>query len=145
MTEIVVAKRSGVITAPDGTKHRVVRGRTLADARHPVAAAYPDAFMPYAIDLPYEGDGESAAERGDVPSWPDKVAEVEATAEGYREQLAAIVEAIATRGLMPADVDMSHEGWLVEVVAGILDDGADPVAPPAAPKRGPGRPRKQQP
>jgi hypothetical protein len=146
MTEIVVSKRNGIITAPDGSKYRVVRGRTFADARHPVAKAYPDSFMPYKIDLPYEGDdehdGPSAAERGDGETWPGKVAEAESVAEGYRLQLATIVDGLQTRGLMPVDVDTEREGWLVEVLFGILDAGVDPVAPPAAPRRAPGRPRK---
>jgi hypothetical protein len=125
MTDVVIATRSGIVTAPDGSKHRLVRGRTLADARHPAAVAFPEMFAQHTIDLPYAGPDDAEAER-----------------DGYRQQLATIVDAVTVRGLMPADVDMGVEGWLVGVLSELLDRCADPVAPPAAAKRGPGRPRK---
>jgi hypothetical protein len=154
-TRIVVANRSGLAASPDGSKYRLAAGRTLADERHPLVTAYPDLFSPYEIHLPYEGDepdGPSAAERGDVPSWPERVAEVEATAEGYREQLAAIAEDLHTRGLVPADIDTSSEGWLAALIADILDrsrvEDAAPAPegklPEAAPDALP-KPRKRAP
>jgi len=156
-TEIVVATRNGLAEGPDGAKYRLARGRTLGDARHPLVQAHPELFSPYAIDLPYEGndhDGPSAGGRDDRGSWPEKVAEVEAIAEGYRVQLAAIVEGLHTRGLVPADLDTTTEGWLAKLVSDILDrsrvedpssvdqSAADATAPepPAA-----DRPRKRAP
>lgn len=133
-TEIVVARRSGLASSPDGGKHRLVKGKTLADARHPLAREYPELFMPYTIDLPYEGGdeptGDSAAERGDVPPWPEKVAEVEAVAEGYRAQLAAIAGGLSERGLVPDGVETDREGWLADLVFAVIDQqqtGADPL------------------
>lgn len=140
-TEIVVANRSGLAQAPDGSKHRLVRGRTLADVRHPLAQEHPDLFSPYKIDLPYEGDDASPAAVNDA-------SEVAATAEGYRAQLAAIAEGLHTRGLVPADVDMTREGWLAELVFAALDaepSPADEAAGATAPEVSPDRPRKRAP
>jgi hypothetical protein len=53
-TEIVVATRSGLVSGPDGTKFRLVRGKTLADARHPIAEQFPELFAAHTIDLPIE-------------------------------------------------------------------------------------------
>lgn len=132
-TQIVVATRSGLAQAPDGGKFRLVRGRTLADVRHPLAAAHPELFAPYDIELPYEGDealGESAGDLLDVGSWPEKVAEVEQVADGYRAQLAAIAEGLHERGLVPADLDTAAEGWLATLVFSIIDASPAEVAEP---------------
>lgn len=136
MTNIVVATRNGLAEGPDGAKYRLARGRTLADARHPLAQAHPELFAPYSIELSVdEPDGDAAAERGDVSSWPDKVAEAEAVADGYREQLAAIAEGLHARGLVPADLDTTVEGWLAELVFAVIDGPAPEQAdPPAAAK-----------
>ena len=134
MTNIVVATRNGLAEGPDGTKYRLARGRTLADARHPLAQAHPDLFAPYTIELSVdEPGGDAAAERGDVPSWPDKVAEVEQVAEGYRAQLAAIAEGLHARGLVPAELDTTAEGWLAALVFAVIDGpAAEQTDPPAA-------------
>jgi hypothetical protein len=119
-------------------------------------------FSPYAIDLPYEGDEPS----GDV-SLGDRVAvepdaalrleltQAEATAEGYRAQLAAIADGLHERGLVPADLDTDHEGWLAELVFAVIDRqqtgaeaspaaGNDTSAPVVEPGALP-RPRKRAP
>lgn len=121
--DIVIATRSGVVSGPDGAKHRLIRGKTLADARHPVAREFPELFSPYTIDLPHEGDEPAAG------------------ADEYREQLAAIVEVLREHDALPDESEMNEPGWLARAVAALFD----PVAPPPAPRRGPGRPRKQQP
>jgi len=136
MTNIVVATRSGLAEGPDGTKYRLARGRTLADARHPLAAAYPEMFAPYSIELSVdepEADGDPAAERGDVATWADKVREVEATADGYRVQLATIAEGLYSRGLVPAELDTDREGWLADLVFAVIDGPAPEVEPKGAP------------
>jgi len=150
MTDVVIATRSGIVTAPDGTKHRLVRGKTLADARHPLAVAYPELFAPHTVDLAVDDElelGESATGRDDVPTWKDKVAEVEQTAEGYREQLAAIVEGLHDRNLVPADTDMTRPGWLAELLFTILDGPAGEPEPegkhPEAPVGDLPKPRKR--
>lgn len=141
MTDVVIATRSGIVTAPDGAKHRLVRGRTLADARHPVAEAFPEMFAPHTIDLPYV-DGEPAGGR-DAPRTPDgdrgSLEYFTQLADEYREQLAAVVEILRAHDALPSEAEMNEPGWLARAVAATFD----PVAPPAAPKRGPGRPRKQ--
>lgn len=134
-TEIVVATRSGLVSGPDGTKYRLVRGKTLADARHPVATQFPELFGEYAIDLPYEGDEVPAA--GADP-------ELAAEAEGMREQLVRLRDGLVERGVVDADSLPTHVGWLADAVFEALDRELNPVAPPTPPRRGPGRPRKQQ-
>jgi hypothetical protein len=147
MTDVVIATRSGVVSAPDGSKHRLVRGKTLADARHPLAAAFPELFAPYTIDLPFDDeqhDGPSAEGR-DVPRAPDdergSLEYFAGLADDYREQLAAVVEVLRAHDALPAEAEMNEPGWLARAVAAAFD----PVGPPAAPSRGPGRPRKQTP
>lgn len=128
-TEIVVANRNGLAAAPDGSKHRLVRGRTLADARHPLAQAHPDLFSPYTIDLPYDGtdaDGYTGPDAQVLDDARASLEEAQGTAEGYRAQLAAIAEGLHTRGLVPADVDTGAEGWLAALVFATID------GPPAA-------------
>jgi len=131
---IVVAARSGLAVGPDGAKYRLAAGRTLADSRHPLAQAHPELFAPYQIELSVdEPEGDPAAERGDVSSWPEKVAEAEQIAEGYRTQLAAIAEGLYARGLVPADVDTTAEGWLAELVFAVIDGPASEQAEPPTP------------
>jgi hypothetical protein len=148
MTDVVIATRNGIVTAPDGTKHRLVRGKTLADARHPIAEAFPEMFAAHTIDLPYAGtdeqqhDGEPAGGR-DAPRTPDgergSLEYFAGLADEYREQLAAVVETLRAHDALPSEAEMNEPGWLARAVAATFD----PVAPPAAPRRGPGRPRKQ--
>lgn len=128
MTEIVVAVRNGLAQAPDGSNHRLVRGRTLADARHPLAQNHPELFGPYSIDLPYDGpDAESGSlAAGEVSGeLVGELADARSAAESYRTQLAAIAEGLHERGLVPADLDTEREGWLAALVFAVID------APPA--------------
>jgi len=134
-TEIVVATRSGLVSGPDGTKFRLVRGKTLADARHPIAEQFPELFAAHTIDLPYEGDEVPAA--GADP-------ELAVEAEGMREQLVRLRDGLIERGVVDADNLPTHVGWLADAVFEALDRELNPVAPPTPPRRGPGRPRKQQ-
>jgi len=139
MTSIVIATRSGVVTAPDGKKHRLVRGRTLADARHPVAEQFPELFAPHVIELPYEGDEPAVdGDRGSLEYFTQQ-------ADEYREQLAAVVEVLRAHDALPSEEAMNEPGWLAAAVEAALAADDDPVEPPVAPRRGPGRPRKQQP
>jgi hypothetical protein len=155
-TEIVVATRSGLAEGPDGAKYRLARGRTLADARHPLAAAHPELFAPYTIDLPYEGDEASSAAGADGYKGPDaqvledaraSLEEAQGTAELYRAQLAAIADGLHERGLVPADLDTEREGWLAELVFAVIDRqqaGAEPQVEAPTVEPGPlPRPRKR--
>ncbi len=106
MTEIVVAKRSGVLRAPDGAMYRLKGGATLADARHPAVAGSPDSWRPVAVHLPYDGAEE--------PAPPG------ASAEGMLATLERVVELLDGAGLLPDDVDRDREGWLVEALTATL-------------------------
>lgn len=130
MTSIVIATRSGLARHPDGGQFRLVRGKTLADARHPLVTAYPELFAPHTVDLPVD---EPEADQG-----------------GYRAQLAAIAEGLHERSLVPADVDTEAEGWLATLVLGLVDrlavldeapssDPEEPVREPAALPKARGR------
>jgi hypothetical protein len=128
---IVVANRSGLAQGPDGAKYRLAAGRTLGDARHPLVQEHPELFSPYQIEL--------SVDSSDTPEVDDETPvalraslqlaaeEAQATAEGYRKQLATIAEGLHDRGLVPADVDTTREGWLAELVFATLD-----ASPPAA-------------
>lgn len=143
-TEVVIATRSGLVSGPDGAKFRLVRGKTLADARHPIARQFPELFAPHTIDLPYEGD-EPAADAVDLPEGVESVAELVTLANDMREQLVRLRDGLVERGIVGANgADLpTHVGWLADEVFAALDADLDPVAPPAPPRRGPGRPRKQ--
>lgn len=121
---IVVARRDGLMVAPDGTKYRLARGRTLADARHPAVIAYPDSFTPMHVELAYDGPEE--------PTDDDARQEV----DGYRAQLAAIAAGLIQRDLIPDGYDTGREGWLAGLIFELLDAPAGelPVAPPRARK-----------
>jgi hypothetical protein len=154
MTNILVATRSGLASAPDGSKYRLARGRTLADARHPLAVAYPEMFAPYAIELSVDDDASLTA-AGDASRVDEALQarqiEAEAVADGYRMTLATIADGLEVRGLVPAELDTTREGWLVELLFGIIDapaqaaedepaDAPAPAQPAELPK-----PRKRAP
>ena len=137
MTNIVVATRSGLAVGPDGTKYRLARGRTLADARHPLAQAHPDLFSPYTIELtvddPEAGGGN--LERGEMSAEVlGELVDARSAAEGYRTQLATIAEGLYARGLVPADI------WLGHRTGDEPDDAPEAPAPDSLPK-----PRKRAP
>lgn len=136
MTEIFVSKRDGVARAPDGTQYRVHRGKTLADGRHPVVVAYPGDWMPMEVHLSVPGESEPAA--------PTPDAEVFATLEELRNELAGVEELAEARGTelqrladglagagveLPAE-DAREAGWLVDIT---LDAVTALQAPTAGP------------
>lgn len=116
-----IATRDGVIRNPEsGEQYRIVKGRTLGHPGHPAVAAYPENWHPLDIEL-------------DVPDAdPEADGDARAEADGYREQLAAIVELLRERELVGfAGVSADHEGWLVETLRAVLD--ASTVSEPAEP------------
>ncbi len=148
MTEIMVSRRDGVVTAPDGVKHRVYRGKTLADARHPVVQAYPQDWQPMEIQLPVDGstasvpqDGPEAAE---IDSLREELAEVEELAESRGAELQRLADGLVARGAVLPSEDDREPGWLVDFVFVELDTpaaiqaaaaGAPAPRPPRAAKR----------
>lgn len=51
MSEVVIARRNGVLTGPEGERIAIRAGRTLADADHPVVALYPKVWIPVNVAL----------------------------------------------------------------------------------------------
>lgn len=137
MTEIVVSKRDGIATEPNGTKHRVARGKTLADARHPLVVAYPGDWLPMEVALSMP-DGVPAGapshaellrrDNDDIARLGDELAEAEGAAEGYRKQLSAVVDVLAKHDLVPADAG-ARDGWLAEAVEAALAKQREGLAP----------------
>jgi len=142
MTEIVVAHRDGILTAPSGEKFRLVRGKTLADARHPGVRMRPESWGPVVIELSVDDPEPSDSSDTDarVSELLASVEQAEAERDGYRVQLAAVADVLGQRGLMPLDAG-SVEGWLARAVAEAIDRSAAalPTAPApteVAPPRG---------
>lgn len=124
MTKIVVSKRDGIVRAPDGTKHRVARGKTLADARHPVVEAYPNDWSPMVVALAVDDpDGDTVLSVSDaherLVQLENDLAEIEEVAEHRGRELLRLAEALDEGGLVP-DPRPSHNGWLVDLVLELL-------------------------
>lgn len=133
MTNIVVAYRDGILTAPNGEKFRMVRGKTLADARHPAVQMRPESWGPMVVEL--------SVDEPDADGEPDtRVAELlqalgaaQSEADDYRRQLAAVVVVLTSRGLAPEHAETAVEGWLARAVTAAIDERAaspEPVKPP---------------
>lgn len=145
MTEIMVAKRDGVATAPDGVKYRTHRGKTLADARHPLVQAYPQDWSPMEIALTVDGpvaEGGATLDKTleDLLDARNDLAEVEEVAEARGLELVRLAGSLEARGIkLPAAEDRAP-GWLADLVLDALDAlaGGRPAAPaPVAPPRAP--------
>lgn len=148
MTEIVVATRDGILRAPDGTQTRMVRGRTLADARHPAVRANPDDFGPVHIELNHEEadpghlEDDFAVELSEARGEARRAAEV---AEEYRRQLTTIADVIMAAGLVAPGAETDRPGWVAESVRHVVEllTGApeaaveDDVPPPRSRARKP--------
>jgi hypothetical protein len=152
MTQIVVSKRDGILTAPDGTKTRVARGKTLADARHPAVEAHPRDWMPVeltlTVDEPPAGDFDTplGIRHEQVVQLENDVAELEETLAQRDAELTRLADTLAARGVdLPAEDDR-EPGWLVDLVFRELDRAygieAELFVPPA-PAIAPPKPRKR--
>lgn len=134
MTEIMVAKRDGVATAPDGVKYRTHRGKTLADARHPLVQAYPHDWSPMEVALTVDGTA-AEPQHEDVEGLRNDLAEVEEVAEARGLELNRLAAGVEARGVkLPAEDDRAA-GWLVDLVLDALDAlaGGRPAAPTLVP------------
>lgn len=131
MTGLWIATRDGVIANPEsGEKFRIVKGRTLGDPRHPAVAAYPENWHPLDIELTVD-DPDPDAE-GEATQLAGELHDARNEADGYREQLAAIAQLVADRGLVDRfGVQPDHEGWLVELLGLALDNPGEPEDEPA--------------
>lgn len=149
MTEIVIATRDATLRDPiTGEGWRIVRGRTLADARHPCVTEYPNNWDKVTVDLGVESDDvsrETAAEAdAEATQLAGELHDARTEADSYRDTLAAIADELKARGLVERfGVQPDHEGWLVELVRLALDNPGEPepetaaadVEPVAAPVR----------
>jgi len=132
MTSIVVSKRDGIAKAPDGTKYRVARGKTLADARHPVVEAYPHDWVPMVVELSVDDDApaSAAANSGDLHDRlgqaENDLAEVEELAEHRGAELLRLAQGVEGLGYVLPDEADRYPGWLTDLVLGAL-----PVRAPA--------------
>lgn len=129
--DLVIATRSGTVTAPDGTLTAITRGRTVADAQHPAVLVDPRNWMPFEVELKVDDAEEGRA--------PDDAGDLVAE---YGQALDRIAEAFRAAGLLPVDVPVTASELADLVVAGIESDdepeAADQppvVAPPAPPRK----------
>jgi len=124
MTQIVVSRRDGILTAPDGTKHRVARGKTLAEADHPAVLANPGDWVPMVVTLTLDDRPAGAhlpASHEQVAQFENDVAELEETLAARDAELTRLADTLAARGVtLPAEDDR-ESGWLVDLVFAELD------------------------
>jgi hypothetical protein len=129
MTAIVVSRRDGVLRAPDGTKYRVARGKTLAEADHPAVLANPGDWVPMVITLTVAGRPDLPAGDELTPSgalqpevverlsrMEDELAELEETLAQRDAELTRLADGYASLGhTLPVEEDR-EPGWLVDLV-----------------------------
>lgn len=118
MTGIVVSRRDGILTAPDGSKHRVARGKTLADADHPAVLANPRDWTPMVVTFTV-GDRpegvEVPASHTQVEQFENDLAELEETLAQRDAELSRLARGLEAAGLtLPAE-DERAPGWLVDL------------------------------
>jgi len=117
IADYVVAKRDGVLKAPDGTRYRMHAGGTLAHREHPAVIANPQAWAPAEIDLDVIAGSPEAEESGKLID----------EAYGYLNDIANLLHG---RGLI--DEADTEPGWLVRAVARAV--GAEPASAAALPE-----------
>lgn len=151
---IVVSRRDGVLTAPDGTKWRVARGKTLADADHPAVLANPGDWAPMVITLTV-GDHEPTVDDdprltpeaiGILDDLRGEIAELEETLAQRDAELFRLAEGLAARGVVLPAEDDREPGWLVDLVLAWMDRPLPPaVTPPPKPRKRAAPPRIPRP
>lgn len=147
-TGIVVSRRDGILRAPDGTKWRVARGKTLADADHPAVLANPRDWVPMVVtltlgDRPRAGDFDTplGVQHERVVQLENDVTELEETLAGRDDELTRLAGGLGALGVrLPAE-EGRRPGWLVDLVLDTLANvGAPPETAPAAPEPAPAAP-----
>jgi hypothetical protein len=141
--EIVVSRRDGILTAPDGTKHRVARGKTLADADHPAVLANPGDWVPMVVTLTVgdrpAGVPQDSPAAAEIDELTEQVAELEETLAARDAELTRLAEGLVDLDVKLPDEDDREPGWLVDlalsvVIPGVPDEPAPAPAPIAPPK-----------
>lgn len=161
MTKIVVSRRDGVAREPSGTLHRIHRGKTLADADHPLVLANPNDWSPMVVELSLPTTGRATLADDGTPASPEQitqfendVAELEETLGQRDAEMRRLADGLAEHGIeLPAEDDR-EPGWLVDLALASLDGKtAEPVGAPAfvepetapvPPPRGAARARRRQ-
>jgi hypothetical protein len=143
MTEIMVSKRDGIAKGPDGTKYRVARGKTLADAAHPVVVAYPNDWQPMRVELSVESPGVTVGDVEALEELRNELAEMEETAQVLSGELTRLLDGLMARGYKVPAEDDREAGWLVEFALGALDQAR--TAATTAADVAPESPRRAEP
>ncbi|MET0419006.1 MAG: hypothetical protein ABW022_23585 [Actinoplanes sp.] len=143
MTKIVVSRRDGILRAPDGTKYRIARGRTLAEADHPAVVANPGDWVPMVVTLTVadrpEAEQRPAAEGSHaelIAQLEDAQGEAQAAedeAEHLRSEMNRLAEGLAAAGItLPAEDDR-EPGWLVDLALEAVGAGLNALKEQVAP------------
>jgi hypothetical protein len=117
--QIVIARRNGAVRGPDGERIVIRAGRTVADADHPVVAAYPRAWTPVTVALTTpRGEGSDTApdDQGDV----GRAATVDPDIAEHADQFRRLATAARGLGVLPDEPLTAPE--VVEHVVAILDE-----------------------
>jgi hypothetical protein len=129
VTDLVIATRSGTVTAPDKTMFAIVRGKTVADARHPAVLIDPRNWMPFEVELKVD-DPATATEGDDIAR--EQLAE-------FSDALTQLAVVMRDRGHLDPDGSLTAEELVSRVVDLIPEqtEGApeEPIAPPAPPRK----------
>jgi hypothetical protein len=142
--QIVVSRRDGVLTAPNGVKWRVVRGKTLADADHPAVAANPRDWAPIEITLTVDQSGPDVGSsdrdatldelRSALEDARGEQAELEETLSQRDAELSRLAEGLAAAGV--ALPDDRQPGWLCDLALEAVETGLNALKEQAAFKPG---------
>jgi hypothetical protein len=130
---VMIATGEGTFKCSDGSLYRIERGRSTADAEHPLVREFPNAWAPFAVHF-------GAPDSGTVPADPERDEKLEElreeltqaseTIDSYRQVLSTISDGLEVRGLL-VGVDTSRQGWLVDAVFAALP--GCPAPTPEAP------------
>lgn len=132
--QIVVSRRDGILTAPDGTKHRVARGKTLADADHPAVLANPGDWVPMVVTLTLgdrtlasPGVPQDSPAAAEIDHLNEQVTELEETLASRDAEMTRLAEGLAARDFeLPAE-DEREPGWLVDFALEAIDTALEGV------------------
>jgi hypothetical protein len=120
---VMIATGEGIFKCSDGSLYRIERGRSTADAEHPLVKEFPNAWAPFAVHF-------GAPESSTVPADPERdeklerlraeLAEVSEALDHYQDIYSTISVGLRERDLLKG-VDVSAEGWLVAAIFAAVD------------------------
>lgn len=140
MSEIMVARRSGIIRCNDRTAYRLKGGETLAHAAHPAVVDRPEAWRPVEVHLSAAGGADDIPTEGSVTAPLDP--EERAAYEGLLEVLTGVVEELEDAGYPAPPEEDREPGWFaVYVLEALNAERRRPAPLPVAPSAIPAPPR----